>query len=224
MLTFQQCRAAKGETKRRFLSDGDGLFLSISPTGKKSWVVRFRKDGKQEAVGLGSFPAVSIVKAREKRDAIKDAAASGGDIKNAVSDADTSSFGHYFDLWWKKTAPTLSSDYGSQAYRRMERYVLPSLATKPMDAITPQEVLRIIQKVEGNGYFETARRLKDHIRRVFTFVKFDGATNNPVNGINERLGPRPKQKHMPFVHPKDTMNQEIAGLAPNPHVPQDHSV
>ncbi|MFP7570394.1 tyrosine-type recombinase/integrase [Marivita sp. S2033] len=211
MLTFQECRGATGEAKRRFLADGDGLFLSVSPKGKKSWVVRYRKDGKQEALGLGAFPAISLSKAREKRDAIHAAAATGSDVKAAVSEGDTSSFGHYFELWWRKTAPTLSSAYGGQAHRRMERYVLPALGNKPMDAITPQEVLGIIQKVEAKGHFETARRLKDHIGRVFKFAKFDGVDNNPVEGINERLAPRPKQKHMPFVHPKD-MPQFFAAL------------
>lgn len=212
MLSFQECRAATGEAKRRFLADGDGLFLSVSPKGKKSWVVRYRKDGKQEAVGLGAFPAVSLAKAREKRDAIHAAAATGKDVKASVADRDTSSFAHYFDLWWKKTAPTLSSSYGSQAYRRMERYVLPSLGAKPIDGITPQEVLAVIQKVEGKGHFETARRLKDHIGRVFKFAKFDGVMNNPVDGINERLAPRPKQEHMPFIPPKE-MPHFFAALA-----------
>lgn len=203
MLTYQQCMGAKGESKRRFLADGDGLFLSVSPKGKKSWVVRYRQDGKQESAGLGSFPAVSLAKAREKRDAINLAAATGGDVKSAMSDKDTSNFAYYFEQWWRKTAPELSAAYGSQAYRRMERYVLPKLGAKPMDAITPQEVLAIIQKVEDKGHFETARRLKDHIGRVFKFARFEGIQNNPVEGINERLRPRPKQKHMPFVPPSE---------------------
>ena len=45
-------------------SDGDGLLLVVSPTGKRSWVMRFQKDGVRRDMGLGRYPDVSLAEAR----------------------------------------------------------------------------------------------------------------------------------------------------------------
>ena len=45
-------------------SDGNGLLLVVSPTGKRSWVMRFQKDGVRRDMGLGRYPDVSLADAR----------------------------------------------------------------------------------------------------------------------------------------------------------------
>ena len=44
--------------------DGDGLYLHIAPSGTKSWVQRIVIKGKRRDIGLGPYPAVSLVQAR----------------------------------------------------------------------------------------------------------------------------------------------------------------
>jgi hypothetical protein len=41
-------------------------YLQVSATGSKSWVFRFKRDGKAHDMGLGSFPSVSLAEARQK--------------------------------------------------------------------------------------------------------------------------------------------------------------
>ena len=43
----------------------DRLYLRIGPTGARSWVVRYRKDGKRIDKGLGGLQAVTLDRARE---------------------------------------------------------------------------------------------------------------------------------------------------------------
>jgi hypothetical protein len=69
----------KGLTKPGRHADGDGLYLSISPSGAKSWVYLFMKDRKRREIGLGSYPVVSLADAREKADVARKAAAAGVD-------------------------------------------------------------------------------------------------------------------------------------------------
>jgi len=45
--------------------DGDGLRLVVKPTGRKSWLLRFQLAGRRREMGLGSFPEVSLKKARQ---------------------------------------------------------------------------------------------------------------------------------------------------------------
>ena len=48
--------------------DGGGLWLRKSANGKASWIYRYRLYGKQRQMGLGSYPTVSLAKARKDRD------------------------------------------------------------------------------------------------------------------------------------------------------------
>jgi hypothetical protein len=48
----------------RFLPDGAGLYLQVSPTGTKSWVFRYSVKGRERYMGLGPFPDVSLADAR----------------------------------------------------------------------------------------------------------------------------------------------------------------
>ena len=68
LLRDSKCAAEKAKDKVFSLSDGAGLSLRIKPTGAKSWVYVFWMDGKQRRMGLGSYPDISLKKAREKRD------------------------------------------------------------------------------------------------------------------------------------------------------------
>src|ERR671913_398953 len=47
-------------------SDGGGLYLSISPSGAKSWVFMWKVGGKRREMGLGSLRDVPLAKARQR--------------------------------------------------------------------------------------------------------------------------------------------------------------
>ena len=46
--------------------DGKGLYVSISSQGRGKWSYRYRINNKSREMGLGTFPEVSIVDARQK--------------------------------------------------------------------------------------------------------------------------------------------------------------
>lgn len=43
----------------------------MNPEGGKWWRVRYRWEGKEQALSLGTYPTVSLKRAREGRDAIR---------------------------------------------------------------------------------------------------------------------------------------------------------
>lgn len=50
---------------KRNIGDGDGLWLHVSETGRKSWRLRFMLRGRSHEMGLGSLDFVSLEEARE---------------------------------------------------------------------------------------------------------------------------------------------------------------
>jgi integrase len=45
--------------------DGGGLHLRVTSTGTKSWILRFKRDGRTRDMGLGPFGVISLARARE---------------------------------------------------------------------------------------------------------------------------------------------------------------
>ncbi|PZQ22608.1 MAG: hypothetical protein DI569_07720 [Sphingopyxis macrogoltabida] len=65
MLTDIQAKKAKGADKPYKLSDSGGLFLLVSTTGNRSWRLKYRFGQKEKLLTFGSYPDVSLVRARE---------------------------------------------------------------------------------------------------------------------------------------------------------------
>lgn len=48
--------------------DSGGLHLLVSPSSGKLWRLTYRYSGKEKLLNLGAYPAVSLAKARQRRD------------------------------------------------------------------------------------------------------------------------------------------------------------
>lgn len=51
--------------KRGLYADGGNLFLQVGPTGGKSWLFRYERDGRMRSMGLGPVHTVSLGEARD---------------------------------------------------------------------------------------------------------------------------------------------------------------
>ena len=57
-------------------TDGLGLYLHVKQAGKY-WRMNYRFDGKQKTLAIGVYPAVSLAKARQRRDLAREQLADG---------------------------------------------------------------------------------------------------------------------------------------------------
>ena len=81
-LTDADCKRAtcRPGTKGTCYSDGQGLYLLVTPHGYKSWRATYTLNGKQRHVVLGSYPLMSIEEARRGLVKVKAAVLEGRDI------------------------------------------------------------------------------------------------------------------------------------------------
>ena len=79
MLTETVIRKAKTTAKPTKLSDERGLYLLCAPSGGKWWRFKYRYDGKEKLLSLGTYPEVSLAKAREDREEARRQLAAGVD-------------------------------------------------------------------------------------------------------------------------------------------------
>ena len=61
------------------MSDGDGLFLLITPAGSKYWRLKYFFGGKEKLLALGVHPEVNLADARERRAHARKVLAAGND-------------------------------------------------------------------------------------------------------------------------------------------------
>jgi transposase-like protein len=72
-------RPIRRRPQARKFSDGDGLYLLVSPAGGQHWRYNYRFNGKQKTLALGSYPGVPIAMARVRHLAAWKLLAAGND-------------------------------------------------------------------------------------------------------------------------------------------------
>ena len=78
-LTDSAIKVAKPKDKPYKLTDGQGLYLEVMPTGSKLWRLKYRHSGKEKRLALGAYPAVPLQNARKKRDEARELLSEGTD-------------------------------------------------------------------------------------------------------------------------------------------------
>ena len=79
MLTDSAIRTAKPPHKTRKMFDGGGLYIELTPQGGKRWRFKYRFDGKEKRISLGVYPAVTLKRARDRREEARSLLAEGID-------------------------------------------------------------------------------------------------------------------------------------------------
>ncbi|WP_239019317.1 Arm DNA-binding domain-containing protein [Novacetimonas pomaceti] len=68
MLTDAKIRSAKPADRAWRLADTGGLFVHITPAGKKIWRYRYKFEKREKLLTLGHYPGVSLTDARAERE------------------------------------------------------------------------------------------------------------------------------------------------------------
>lgn len=168
MLTDAQCRNAvcPPEKKQARFADSGGMYLQVSPAGSKRWFLKYRVEGSEKQLALGSYPDVTLTKARKARDAAKTQKAEGIDpiharqvekLKASVGSGDT--FTAAANDWLERGKPNWSATHYVRELRNVTKDLTPYLGKRAIASIKPIELLAVIQKVEQRGALDVAHRV-----------------------------------------------------------------
>jgi integrase len=212
MLTDAECKNAvcSPDKKRVRLACSGGLYLEVTPNGSKRWFWKYRKDGKEGRMALGSYPDVGPKKARELREAAKAQKSEGVDpvqarkldrLKSTRSTGDT--FKAIALEWYAKQAPQWSESHAGRMLRQLERDLFPWIGERPIAEIHAMELLAALQKVEERGALETADRALMLARQVWEYwlPTADVQQRNITEGLKARLTPYRGKSFAAIVEP-----------------------
>jgi len=179
-LTDITIRKAKPREKPYKMGDTAGLFLLVQPSGGKLWRLKYRIDGKEKKLGLGTYPEVGLGEARRRREEARELIALGKDpsrekqrdkVRAKLQAADT--FRAISDEYCKKRRRDGQRRWSPGTATRSEYLlglVCASIGHLPIGEIEPADVLTAIRRIEGKGKLESARRSLQLAGAVFRYA------------------------------------------------------
>lgn len=199
-LTAAVINQAKPGDKRYMLKDENGLYMEVSPTGKKLWRVRYWFQGKENRVGVGAYPKVTLAEARTRCAAIKDQIADGVDpveqkkeIKREKQINESSTFAKIAEAWLEKMKPSWTAGHYDTVKYRLEQNIFPALANTPIKSITAPQMLEVLRQIEKRGALEVARRVRGICSQIFRYAIACGlADQDPAAPLVGALATPPK--------------------------------
>lgn len=199
-------RAAKPKEKTYLMTDGEGMYLEITPAGGKWWRFKYRFDGKQKRISLGTYPDTGLKEAREKRQEARRLLATGVDPsenRKAQKAAGSGEVANSFEViareWFGRQAPTWVPSHSEKIISRLERDLFPWLGRREIGTITAPVLLGALRRIEERGAVETAHRALQNCGQIFRYAIATGrADRDPCPALRGALAPV-KQTHYPAV-------------------------
>lgn len=197
-------KAAKPADKPKKLFDERGLFLLLNPNGAKLWRVKYRFAGKDQLLGLGRYPEITLKQAREHRDEIRKQVATGIDpsaarkaVKAAL--AGEGSFEALAREWYHQFSSGWTPEHAGRVWRRLEADLLPWLGKRPVKELEAPELLACLRRIQARGALESAHRALQTLSQTFRYAVATGrATRDPTADLRGALPPV-KVKHFAAI-------------------------
>ncbi|OYX67026.1 MAG: integrase [Sphingomonadales bacterium 32-64-17] len=209
-LTDTGIRKAKGREKEYKLADNGGLYLLVTPAGGRLWRLKYRVDGREKKLAIGSYPEISLADARKRRDEARELIAAGVDpsrekqqAKHRAKVTAANTFGEiareFIDKRRREGLSTSTADKSEYYISRMG----PAVARLPISEITAPDLLAVLRRIEAKGNYETARRVLQLAGRIFRYaVATARLPSDPSRDLRGALtAPQPKH-YGAIIEPK----------------------
>jgi integrase len=205
LLTDRVVRNAEGREKPYRLFDGDGLALWISPTGAKSWQLRYKLDGKDQTATLGKYPTLPLAEARDEADKKRKLAANGKHLtvikreKKLQRKAERASTFDVVAANW--TAREARRQNWTPAYQeevaRSIRNHLADLNGIPLTSINARMLAPILAAVENKAPM-MLEKVRPRLDAILDYaVELGAIDGNPLPRV--RRGKKKERRHYPAV-------------------------
>ncbi len=207
--TFVKNIKASGTPSGDKHTDGQGLYLHVKLAGKY-WRMNYRYLGKQKTLALGVYPAVSLAKARQRREKARELLAEGIDPSTAKREekrAKASAAGNTFEAvardWLAKTSAKRAAITQAKVKTWLEKDAFPFIGKMPISTISPRDVLAVARKMETRGAIDSAHRIKQLCGQVFRFAVVSGLADWDVTAdLRDALVAKITKHHAAITDPK----------------------
>lgn len=198
--------AGRARPKLLKLHDANGLYAAVSPVGGISWRYDFvAPSGRRRTLTIGRWPAITIARARKKREEAEamladqlDPCEAKRERKRAAMAPAKPTFEQKAREWHQAQERRWTDDYGCQVLARLEADIFPQLGAKQFADIKRSDILETLRLVEARGVGETVRRLRQYVGAIYRFAGAeDDSIIDPSPMLRSGLKAVPKPVHQP---------------------------
>ncbi|MGA2439089.1 MAG: integrase arm-type DNA-binding domain-containing protein, partial [Acidobacteriaceae bacterium] len=190
-LTDTEIRRSKPAEKAYKLFDSGGLHLLVTPSGGRLWRWKYRFEGTEKQLALGSYPALSLADARERHAKARKQLANGIDPmaerkaeKTAVLVATEHTFQKIAEQWLEHWRGNKSARHSETTRNRLKVNVYPILGERPIAEVEPMELVQLAKSIESRGASDMAKRILQIVGMVFRYAVAHGySKRNPAAEI-----------------------------------------
>ncbi len=155
-------------------ADGNGLLLDITPAGVKSWVYRYRLNGRREKLVLGRYPDLSLKGARAKRDKLAAQVVKG---ESPALERKLARAGTPTNPTLREFAKTYYNEIVVERWKdpkHIRRYldseILPALGEKALKDLNALDVQGLVYRKRDNGRIAAAMQLRNVLKQLFEYA------------------------------------------------------
>jgi integrase len=187
-----------------------GLQLQVSPTGYRSWVLRYAIGQTRRAMGLGSYPGVTLAQAHTKARAVREKFDQGIDpiaerleAKSALAAAVASTMtfskaaGAYIEAHASGWA---NAKHAAQWSATLKTYAFPTIGALSVADIETAHVVTILEPI-WRAKTETASRVRGRVESVLDWCG--------VRGYRKGENPARWKGHLEHLLPSRSAVQKV---------------
>lgn len=176
MLTSRTLETIKPGPSREEIADRHlpGLYLVLQPSGRRSWAVRYRHQGRSRKHTLGPYPALDLKTARSLASQVLRAVAEGRDpgrekakARTEVPDTIAAVARQFLDIHCRRLNRPRTIESTEQLLRQ---HVLPRWGQRLARDITRRDVLDLLDRIIDSGRPVTANRALAVVRTLFNWA------------------------------------------------------
>lgn len=208
-LQIDNAKCTQGKTSMK-LFDGGGLYLEVYATGSKIWRWKYnRPNGKENRISLGSYSEVSLKEARLKHSELKILLSKGVDPaeqKKAIKESRTEGNKNTFEViareWFNRflLQEKWVESHSKRIIKRLERNIFPFIGDIPIEEITKQQLISVIDKMFTRGVRETGRRGLQDCDQIYKYaIVTDRAKVNIAANIKSIFPTVDRKNNFPAV-------------------------
>jgi integrase len=189
MLTDAALKALKPKSKLYKVTDRDGMYALVAPSGHITFRLDYRLHGRRETLTIGRYGAdgLSLAAARQMCIAARSAIMQGVSPAQEKQRAKRQSladgnFGAVGKRWFAEAA--MAESTRSMRKSIYDRDILPAWKNRLLTEITPDDLRALCAKVKDRGAPATAIHVRDIVKQIYGFAKANGAkVANPADEV-----------------------------------------
>lgn len=205
--TMSAVEVKRLDSPGRFAVGGvSGLYLKVTDTGARSWVLRTIIGGRRSDIGLGAYPDTSLARAREKAREVKEQVASGIDpVQQRREHRETLKAARASHITFDKAAEKFlaakahefrNPKHVKQWEATLTTYASPVIGSMAVSEVELAHVVRVLEPI-WTTKTETASRLRGRIEAVLAWATVHGyrTGDNPARwkGHLDAVLPKPSK-------------------------------